>query len=163
MKSISSSSAQRLSWQTKSDSGSYPPGDGLVCVPDSACSMPTRSYHVLLIEDEDSVRLLLREHLELRGYACHEASHGAEALRMLQSLTPDAIVCDITMPVMGGIEFLVKSRAMGCTAPILLLTGVDDSSVRTLGRDAGAYHCISKPPDFDELDRLLRLSIAMQS
>lgn len=124
--------------------------------------MPTRSYQILLIDDDESVRLLLSEHLELRGYACQEASHGAEALQMLQTLTPDAIVCDISMPVMDGIEFLLKSRALGCSAPILLLTGMEDSTVRTLGKDAGAYHCISKPPDFDEIDRVLRLSIAMQ-
>lgn len=125
--------------------------------------MPSGRYHILLIDDEEPVRLLLRECLELRGYTCDEASHGAEALQYLQSRTPDAIVCDITMPVMDGIEFLLKSRALGCNAPILLLTGSDDSSVRTLGQNAGAYHCISKPPDFDELDRVLRLSIAMQS
>lgn len=125
--------------------------------------MPTGSYHILLIDDEEPIRLLLREHLEQRGYTCEEAAHGAEALQCLQSRTPDAIVCDITMPVMGGIEFLLKSRALGCAAPILLLTGSDDSSVRTLGQNAGAYHCISKPPDINELDRILRLSIAMQS
>lgn len=125
--------------------------------------MPSGRYHILLIDDEEPVRLLLREHLELRGYTCEEAGHGAEALQCLQSRTPDVIVCDIGMPVMDGIEFLLKSRALGCTAPILLLTGSDDSFVRTLGQNAGAYHCISKPPDFDELDRLLRLSIAMQS
>jgi DNA-binding response OmpR family regulator len=125
--------------------------------------MPSGSYHILLIDDEEPIRVLLREHLELRGYTCEEAGHGGEALQRLQARTPDAIICDITMPVMGGIEFLLKSRALGCTAPILLLTGSDDSTERTLGQNAGAYHCLSKPPDIDELDHILRLSIAMQS
>ena len=124
--------------------------------------MTTRQLEIMLIEDEQDVRLTLRENLERRGFRCHEAPHGAAALQLLQGLQPDAILCDISMPVMGGIEFLLKSRAMGCSAPILLLTGVDDMVARTLGRDAGAYHCVSKPPNYDELERLLRLSVAMQ-
>jgi two-component system C4-dicarboxylate transport response regulator DctD len=116
---------------------------------------------VLLIEDDSLVRESIREHLELRGYKCIEAAHGGEALQSLQSQLPDIIVSDISMPVMGGIEFLVKSRALGCRVPIIFLTGVNDSTVRTLGRNAGAFECISKPPDYDQLDKLMRLSMAM--
>ena len=118
-------------------------------------------YQVLLVEDEVSVRGAIREHLAMRGHNCMEAANGADALRLLQAITPDAIVCDISMPTMGGIEFVLKSRAMGCTTPILILTGVDDSTVRTLGRDAGACYCLSKPPNYDELDRLIRTAVAM--
>ncbi len=118
---------------------------------------------VLLIEDELDVREAIRLHLEHRGYNCHEAAHGTEALQLLHTLSPDIIISDISMPVMGGIEFLLKSRALGCNVPVILLTGVNDSSVRALGRDAGAFFCISKPPDYDHLDHLIQTTIAVNS
>lgn len=118
---------------------------------------------VLLVDDEPLVRESIREHLELRQYRCWEASNGVEALQILQSLTPDAIVSDIGMPQMNGIEFVLRSRALGCRVPVILLTGVNDSSVRALGTDAGALYCLSKPPDYNELDRLIRRGIEMQA
>lgn len=118
---------------------------------------------VLLIDDEPMVREAIREHLELRQYRCCEAGNGLEALQILQTLTPDAIVSDIAMPRMNGIEFVLRSRALGCRAPIILLTGVADSSARALGTDAGAFHCLSKPPDYNELDRLIRRGIELRA
>ncbi|HZT74440.1 MAG TPA: response regulator [Terriglobales bacterium] len=117
---------------------------------------------ILLIDDEPLVREAIREHLELRQYQCWEAGNGVEALQILQTVTPDAIISDIAMPRMNGIEFVLRSRALGCRAPIILLTGVNDSSARALGTDAGAFFCISKPPDYNELDRLIRRSIELQ-
>jgi len=117
--------------------------------------------HILLIEDDPMVRDAIREHLVFRGYTCTEAGNGAEALQILQTLSPDLILSDISMPVMGGIEFLMKSRALGSRVPIIFLTGVNDSTVRTLGKDVGAFECVSKPPDYDHLDHLIKSSIAV--
>ncbi len=123
-------------------------------------NLPRRGL-VLLIEDDTLVRASIRDNLSLRGYECLEAAHGAGGLEMLQQHAPDIIVSDISMPVMGGIEFVVKCRAMGCRTPIILLTGVNDSTVRTLGQDAGAFECISKPPDYEKLDRMLQLMMSL--
>ncbi len=116
---------------------------------------------LLLVDDDELVRISIRDNLTARGYECIEASHGGAALQMLQADMPDVIISDIAMPVMGGIEFVVKCRAMGCQTPIILLTGVNDSSVRTLGQDVGAFECISKPPDYNQLDRMIKLMMAL--
>ncbi len=122
---------------------------------------PANKGLVLLIEDDALVRASIRDNLSLRGYSCLEAAHGGMGLELLQTHTPEIIISDISMPVMGGIEFVVKCRALGCRTPIILLTGVNDSTVRTLGQDAGAFECISKPPDYDKLDRMLQLMMSL--
>lgn len=114
------------------------------------------SVCVLLVEDEPLVRESIREHLERRNYRCLEAASGVEALRILQNQSPDVIVSDIAMPGMNGIEFLIKSRALGCQLPAILLTAVNDTSVLVLGREAGAFCCLPKPPNYLELDRMIQ-------
>lgn len=126
-------------------------------------SNPGAKGLVLLVEDDSLVRSSIRDNLELRGYTCVEAAHGGIGLEMLQKHNPDVVISDISMPVMGGIEFVVKCRALGCQTPIILLTGVHDSNVRTLGQDVGAFECISKPPDYDKLDRMLQLMLSLGS
>ncbi len=116
---------------------------------------------VLLVEDDALVRESIREHLERRNYVCVEAASGAEALQLLQSQNPDVIVTDIAMPGMNGIEFLLKSRALGCRLPAILLTAVNDTSVLALGRDAGAFCSLPKPPDYAKLDAMIQRGLAL--
>lgn len=119
------------------------------------------SICILLVEDEPLVRESIREHLERRHYRCLEAASGAEALQLLQIHAPDVIVTDIAMPGMNGIEFLIKSRALGCQIPAILLSAVNDTSVLAMGQEAGALCCLPKPPDYAQLDTMIQRGLAL--
>ncbi|MGH9535917.1 MAG: response regulator [Terriglobales bacterium] len=116
---------------------------------------------VLLVEDDALVRESIREHLERRNYRCLDVASGTEALRMLQTDSPDVIVTDIAMPGMNGIEFLLKSRQLGCQLPAILLTAVHDTSLLALGREAGAFCCLPKPPDYARLDAMIQRGLTL--
>lgn len=102
---------------------------------------------VLLVEDEEPLRLVLRDLLEREGYAVVEAGDGIQALDELDRSAPDAIVLDLNLPRLDGFGFLSHLRARAGTAdlPVLVLTakGDEDSEVRVF--ESGANDFITKP------------------
>jgi two-component system response regulator MprA len=116
----------------------------------------TADVRVLVVDDEPAVRSTLRRALALEGYAVDLAVDGAEALRHLALDAPDAIVLDLSMPEVDGIEVCRRLRAAGDTTPVLMLTvrnGVDDV---VAGLDAGADDYVVKPFELRELLARLR-------
>ena len=81
-----------------------------VTLPGTARNAPSRRRHVLVVEDDASIREMLADLLSDAGYGVIEASSGAEALRRLQEQQPDLIVLDLMLPTMSGWEFLDRSR-----------------------------------------------------
>jgi two-component system response regulator MprA len=113
---------------------------------------------ILVVDDEKAVRESLRRALQLEGYDVELASDGAEALDRLASepAQPDAIVLDILMPRVDGLEVARQLRRDGNSVPILMLTAraaVDD---RVAGLDAGADDYLVKPFALEELRARLR-------
>lgn|SRR5690606_9347064 len=100
------------------------------------------TYSVLIVDDDQQVRTMYRLVLERHGYLVDEASNGAEALRMLLNQTPDVILLDILMPMLGGEAVLQRIRQM----PSLLNTKV---LVVT------AYPRFQKITNIDHVDRFL--------
>jgi two-component system response regulator MprA len=111
---------------------------------------------VLVVDDDRSVRESLRRSLEFNGYAVALASDGAEALASIAGHAPDALVIDVMMPRLDGIETTKALRTAGNDLPILVLTARDSVGERVEGLDAGADDYLTKPFALEELLARLR-------
>lgn len=111
---------------------------------------------VLVVEDEVRLALLLKRGLEEEGYAVDTSGDGAEALWHATETEYDAIVLDIMLPSMDGLEVTRRLRAEGRWTPVLLLTARDAISDRVVGLDAGADDYLVKPFSFAELAARVR-------
>jgi two-component system response regulator MprA len=107
---------------------------------------------ILVVDDERAVRDSLRRALELQGYEVELASDGAEALeRLAENGQPDAIVLDILMPGIDGLEVCRQLRRRGNSVPVLMLTARDAVGDRVEGLEAGADDYVIKPFALEEL------------
>ncbi|MGZ4388622.1 MAG: response regulator transcription factor [Gaiellaceae bacterium] len=107
---------------------------------------------VLVVDDERAVRDSLRRALELDGYEVELAADGEEALHRIENGTePDAVVLDILMPRMSGLEVCRRLRESGNRIPVLMLTARDQVEDRVEGLDAGADDYVVKPFALEEL------------
>jgi two-component system response regulator MprA len=111
---------------------------------------------ILVVDDEPSVRASLRRALTLAGYDVRLAPDGHRALDELSRSTPDALVLDVLMPGLDGLEVCRRLRAQGSSLPILMLTARDSVSDRVAGLDAGADDYLIKPFALEELLARLR-------
>jgi two-component system response regulator MprA len=109
-----------------------------------------------VVDDDRSVRESLRRSLEFNGYAVTLASDGAEALASIAGRPPDALVIDVMMPRLDGIETTKALRTAGNDVPILVLTARDSVGDRVEGLDAGADDYLTKPFALEELLARLR-------
>jgi two-component system response regulator MprA len=107
---------------------------------------------ILIVDDERAVRESLRRALELEGYEIELAEDGAEALERLGvEPEPDAMVLDVLMPRMDGLEVSRTLRRNGSRVPILMLTARTQVEDRVEGLDAGADDYLTKPFALEEL------------
>ncbi len=111
---------------------------------------------ILVVDDEPAVRDALDRALRLEGYQVDVASDGRQALQRHDAVRPDAMVMDVLMPVMDGLEATRLLRRGGDRTPILMLTARDAVSDRVAGLDAGADDYLVKPFALDELLARLR-------
>ena len=111
---------------------------------------------VLVVDDDHAVRESLRRSLEFNGYDVALAGDGAEALAGIAGIAPDAIVMDVMMPRLDGIEATRALRSAGNDLPILVLTARDSVGDRVEGLDAGADDYLTKPFALEELLARLR-------
>jgi two-component system, OmpR family, response regulator MprA len=111
---------------------------------------------ILVVDDEKPVRESLDRALRLEGYRVRLAGDGREALDRVQEDGPDAIVLDLMMPGVDGLEVCRRLRADGDRTPILILTARDALADRVEGLDAGADDYIVKPFALEELMARLR-------
>lgn len=109
----------------------------------------TGSKLVLVVDDDEVERFLLRRALEAEGYAVEEAETADEALLCCHVAYPDAMVADIFLPGRSGIELCLALRGEPATThlPIVLLTGSKDPGVREMAKSAGASVYLQKTPD----------------
>ncbi len=108
---------------------------------------------LLVVDDERAVRESLRRALELEGYEIELAADGGEALSALQEEAPqpDAVILDVLMPGVDGLEVCRRLRAAGNRVPVLMLTARDEVENRVAGLDAGADDYVTKPFALEEL------------
>ncbi|MFD8492314.1 MULTISPECIES: response regulator transcription factor [unclassified Amycolatopsis] len=111
---------------------------------------------ILVVDDDRAVRESLRRSLEFNGYKVDLASDGAQALEAIIASRPDAMVLDVMMPRLDGLEVARRLRSTGDDLPILVLTARDTVSDRVSGLDAGADDYLPKPFALEELLARLR-------
>jgi len=111
---------------------------------------------VLVVDDEPAVRQSLDRTLRFEGYEVDLAADGAQALARIAERRPDAVVLDVMMPTMSGLEACRRLRAGGDVTPVLMLTARDGVGDRVAGLDAGADDYLVKPFALEELLARLR-------
>lgn len=111
---------------------------------------------ILVVDDEPAVRRALERALRLDSYEVELAADGEEALDRISLQPPDAVILDVMMPGIDGLEVCRRMRAAGDRTPILMLTARDAIDDRVLGLDVGADDYLVKPFALRELQARLR-------
>jgi two-component system response regulator MprA len=122
----------------------------------SAAPTTPAAATVMVVDDEPGVRAALERALRMERYDVRVAVDGAEALALLADRSPDAIVLDVGMPHVDGLEVCRRLRAAGDRTPVLMLTARDAIDDRVAGLDAGADDYLVKPFALRELQARLR-------
>ena len=112
--------------------------------------------HILVVDDDQAVRDSLQRSLEYNGYQVSTAEDGMQALARLGAVRPDAVIMDVMMPRLDGLEATRMLRSAGNDVPILVLTARDAVTDRVDGLDAGGDDYLAKPFALDELLARLR-------
>jgi CheY-like chemotaxis protein len=113
---------------------------------------------VLVVEDNEDTRFFMRLALEGRGYRVCEAENGERAIAMACSEQPNAILMDISMPVLNGLTATARIREHDefRRVPIVALTAHKEEDLRSGAQACGFTAYVTKPIDFDWLDDLIR-------
>ncbi|MGB9663644.1 MAG: hybrid sensor histidine kinase/response regulator [Ignavibacteria bacterium] len=115
--------------------------------------MEQRSFKILVVEDEQPIRELLKMELENEGFIVDIAANGAEGLDKVKSFKPDLIVCDVMMPVMDGFTMAerLSQDVRFKDIPLIFLTAKSDKKDIRFGKSLGAEDYITKPFEFEDL------------
>jgi two-component system response regulator MprA len=122
----------------------------------SGAASTLEAMRILVVDDDRAVRESLRRSLVFNGYTVDMAGDGVSALEQIAAHKPDALVLDVMMPRMDGLEVCRRLRSTGVDLPILVLTARDTVSERVSGLDAGADDYLPKPFALEELLARLR-------
>ncbi len=116
------------------------------------------SKTILTIDDSSSIRMMIRMTLSGAGYRVIEAVDGADGLQKATSSHVDAVLTDLNMPVMNGIEFIRRYRgqAAGRGIPVVVLTTESDERLKQEARAAGATGWLVKPFQQDQLLKVVK-------
>jgi two-component system, OmpR family, KDP operon response regulator KdpE len=114
---------------------------------------------VLIVEDDEDIRQSLFETLGALGFLIGEASNGEEALVRLRMVNYDAVLLDINMPGMGGVETCRRIVQICPRLPVIMLTVRDDEEDKVEALDAGAHDYVTKPFQIRELTARIRAAI----
>ena len=121
--------------------------------------MSQPDLRVLVVDDESAIRRALRPALMELGFQVAEASRGEEALQLLRAATYDAVLLDVNMPGLGGIETLRRIRGFAPRLPILMLTVRDQEEEKVIALDLGADDYVTKPFSTRELIARIRAAV----
>lgn len=112
---------------------------------------------VLVVEDSEDTRDMMRLALEARGYRVCEAENGESAIKVAEREQPNAILMDISMPVLNGLTATARIRQFPAlaTIPIIAVTAHHDADLRAGAEASGFTAYVTKPIDFDWLHNLI--------
>jgi two-component system response regulator AtoC len=111
---------------------------------------------VLVVDDEENLRLVVRTFLKRDGYEVEVAASGEEALGLVESFGPDVILTDVRMPRMGGLDLLATLKAKGIEATVIVMSAYGNIDLALEAMKAGAYDYIQKPFKAEEVLLTLR-------
>jgi len=123
---------------------------------------PGVGRHLLIVDDDDRIRELLKEFLAREGYRVTGAAHAAAAKRMMELIEFDLVVLDVMMPGESGLDLTswVRNKAELSKTPVLLLTARGDAEDRIEGLARGADDYMSKP--FEPRELVLRIDAILR-
>jgi putative two-component system response regulator len=113
--------------------------------------MTTKQATILIVDDEEMVRRLLRRKLSSEGYQCQEAGNAEQALDKMRAILPALVILDIKMPGKSGIELLPEIKADYPDTSVIMATAITDTSTAIQCMKNGAYDYITKPFNLDEV------------
>ena len=111
---------------------------------------------VLVVDDEENLRLVVRSFLKREGYEVEVAASGEEALALVEAFGPDFILTDVRMPRMGGLDLLATLKAKGSDATIIVMSAYGNIDLAIEAMKAGAYDYLQKPFKAEEVVLTLR-------
>ncbi len=111
---------------------------------------------VLVVDDEENLRLVLKTLLKRNGYEVETAGSGEDALGLVESFGPDFVITDVRMPRMGGLDLLATLRAKGNDATVIVMSAYGSNDLALEAMKAGAYDYVSKPFKPDEIVLVLK-------
>jgi two-component system, NtrC family, nitrogen regulation response regulator NtrX len=114
-------------------------------------SIPWQMAKILLVDDEPSIRKILREILEFENYTIDEAADGMECLIKVQRDKPDVVILDIKMPKMDGMEALDRLQIIAPEIPVIMISGHATIDIAVQAVQKGAFDFIQKPPDMNRI------------
>ena len=115
------------------------------------------SVTVLLVEDTEDNRFMMRRLLEMSGYNVVEATNGEEAVKLAEAESPGLILMDLSLPVIDGLAAtrLIRKLPNSVNTPIIAVSAHDTTDFLTEALQAGCNSYITKPIDFNELEQLI--------
>ncbi len=111
---------------------------------------------ILIVDDFEDTRLLLRTWLQKKGYRVVEANNGNQAVAEAESLQPDLIIMDVEMPELDGLSATRKIRANSDEVPIIVVSAYGADQFRADALAAGCNEYVSTPFEPDELEKLIK-------
>jgi two-component system, NtrC family, response regulator AtoC len=111
---------------------------------------------VLVVDDEENLRLVVRTMLKREGYEVETAASGEDALGLVETFGPDVILTDVRMPRMGGLDLLATLKAKGHEATVIVMSAYGNVDLALEAMKAGAYDYIQKPFKAEEVILTLR-------
>jgi two-component system, OmpR family, KDP operon response regulator KdpE len=115
----------------------------------------TNGARILVADDEASIRRSLKVNLESRGYTVDAAETGEKAIKAFENRRPDLLILDLLMPGMGGIDVVLKLRAVS-TIPIIVLSAMGEEAEKVKALELGADDYMTKPFGMEELFARIR-------
>ena len=106
---------------------------------------------ILIVDDQQGIRLLLKEVFKNEGYETFLASNGAEAVQHIENSSLDCVLLDMKIPGMNGLEILKHIKELFATLPVVMMTGNSDMDLIRNAKELGASHFFTKPFDIFEV------------
>ena len=111
---------------------------------------------VLVVDDDQDLRTMISEFLNMQGFEVLEAGDGLEAVLQVKRARPEAVVLDIMMPRLGGLQALKRIRAFDPRIMVIVITGATDPELRRLATQSGATAVLAKPVALGDIAATLR-------
>ena len=117
---------------------------------------------ILVVDDDEQVRQIVKKYLKKQGYHVYAAESGAKALSLLEAFQPDLVFLDIVMPDMSGLDVLPMIKQKYPELRVIMLTGLNQEEIWRKAMTSGATDFLSKPFSFEQLWSNVTLHLALK-
>ena len=118
---------------------------------------------LLIVDDHQGIRILLKEIFNKEGYLVHLATNGAEAISIAESKEIDCVILDMKIPDMNGLEIIRKIKAIKCDIPVIMMSGFSEQTVIREAIECGASCFFTKPFNIHDLIDSVRNNVLIKS